>query len=152
MENITFPIFKSNMTSIFSGIKTCNGLDSYIINSHSYEIGSGTNRGDSIATDSIHEDASRRSSSNNNALGLFSSHWKIMKWFEQELDQWEVGEIPGQGFYWKEKPVCSVRDTDVDTMKERFAKLLLGEDITGGRKGLSTSLVLSNTITNLAGE
>lgn len=129
---------------------TYNGLDSCILNSHSYEIESGTNRRDSITTDSIHEDASRCSSSNNNALGSFSSHWKIMKWFEQELDQWEVGEIPAQGFYWKEKPVRSVGDTDVETMKERFAKLLLGEDITGGRKGLSTSLVLSNAITNLA--
>jgi hypothetical protein len=36
-------------------------------------------------------------------------------------------------------------------MKEKFAKLLLGEDITGGQSGLSTALALSNAITNLAG-
>lgn len=131
---------------------TYNGLDSCILNSHSYEIESVTSRGDGITTDSIHEDASRCSSSNNNALGSFSSHWKIMKWFGQELDQWEVREIPAQGFYAKEKPVCSVCDTDVESMKGRFAKLLLGEDITGGHKGLSSSLVLSNAITNLAGK
>ncbi|CAN1139325.1 Rop guanine nucleotide exchange factor 14 [Linum perenne] len=35
-------------------------------------------------------------------------------------------------------------------MKEKFAKLLLGEDITGGTKGLSTALALSNGITTLA--
>ncbi|PRQ57451.1 putative PRONE domain-containing protein [Rosa chinensis] len=40
--------------------------------------------------------------------------------------------------------------TDVEAMKEKFAKLLLGEDITGGYKGLSTALALSNAITNLA--
>lgn len=40
---------------------------------------------------------------------------------------------------------------DVDMMKERFAKLLLGEDMSGGGKGVSSALALSNAITNLAG-
>ncbi|XP_043723822.1 rho guanine nucleotide exchange factor 8-like [Telopea speciosissima] len=35
-------------------------------------------------------------------------------------------------------------------MKERFAKLLLGEDMSGGGKGVSSALALSNAITNLA--
>ncbi|CAI9758984.1 unnamed protein product [Fraxinus pennsylvanica] len=39
---------------------------------------------------------------------------------------------------------------DVDLMKERFAKLLLGEDTSGGGKGVSSALALSNAITNLA--
>lgn len=36
-------------------------------------------------------------------------------------------------------------------MKERFVKLLLGEDMTGRGKGVSSALALSNAITNLAG-
>ncbi|KAF5187132.1 Rop guanine nucleotide exchange factor [Thalictrum thalictroides] len=40
--------------------------------------------------------------------------------------------------------------SDVDMMKERFAKLLLGEDMSGGGKGVSSALSLSNAITNLA--
>lgn len=36
-------------------------------------------------------------------------------------------------------------------MKERFAKLLLGEDMSGGGKGVSSALALSNAFTNLAG-
>lgn len=36
-------------------------------------------------------------------------------------------------------------------MKERFAKLLLGEDMSGGRKGVCTALAISNAITNLSG-
>ncbi|XP_058114036.1 rho guanine nucleotide exchange factor 8-like [Magnolia sinica] len=40
--------------------------------------------------------------------------------------------------------------SDVDLMKERFAKLLLGEDMSGGGKGVSSALALSNAITNLA--
>lgn len=39
----------------------------------------------------------------------------------------------------------------MDLMKERFANLLLGEDISGGGKGVSSALALSNAITNLAG-
>ena len=37
-------------------------------------------------------------------------------------------------------------------MKERFAKLLLGEDMSGGGKGVCTALAISNAITNLSGE
>ncbi|KAJ0579358.1 putative PRONE domain, Rop guanine nucleotide exchange factor [Helianthus annuus] len=40
---------------------------------------------------------------------------------------------------------------DMEIMKERFAKLLLGEDMSGGGKGVSSALALSNAITNLAG-
>ncbi|KAL4279401.1 hypothetical protein GQ457_03G041640 [Hibiscus cannabinus] len=36
------------------------------------------------------------------------------------------------------------------TMKEKFSKLLLGEDMSGGGKGVSSALALSNAITNLA--
>ncbi|XP_058764199.1 rop guanine nucleotide exchange factor 3-like isoform X2 [Vicia villosa] len=38
---------------------------------------------------------------------------------------------------------------EVEMMKERFAKLLLGEDMSGGGKGVSTAVTISNAITNL---
>eukprot|EP01018_Ginkgo_biloba_P026197 Gb_04468 [translate_table: standard] len=40
--------------------------------------------------------------------------------------------------------------TDVELMTERFSKLLLGEDMSGGKKGVSSALALSNAITNLS--
>ncbi|OMO58163.1 Plant specific Rop nucleotide exchanger, PRONE [Corchorus olitorius] len=40
--------------------------------------------------------------------------------------------------------------SDTDQMRERFAKLLLGEDMSGGGKGVSSALALSNAVTNLA--
>ncbi|KAF5747210.1 hypothetical protein HS088_TW06G01391 [Tripterygium wilfordii] len=40
--------------------------------------------------------------------------------------------------------------TEIELMKERFAKLLLGEDMSGGGKGVCTALALSNAITNLS--
>lgn len=40
---------------------------------------------------------------------------------------------------------------EVEMMKERFAKLLLGEDMSGGGKGVCTALAISNAITNLSG-
>ncbi|XP_038995561.1 rop guanine nucleotide exchange factor 12-like [Hibiscus syriacus] len=39
---------------------------------------------------------------------------------------------------------------DMEQMKEKFAKLLLGEDMSGGGTGVSSALALSNAITNLA--
>ncbi|XP_071692539.1 rho guanine nucleotide exchange factor 8-like [Rutidosis leptorrhynchoides] len=41
-------------------------------------------------------------------------------------------------------------NTDIEQMKERFVRLLLGEDMTGHGNGVSTALALSNAITNLA--
>ncbi|GAB2291900.1 Rop guanine nucleotide exchange factor 1 [Dionaea muscipula] len=40
--------------------------------------------------------------------------------------------------------------SEIEMMKERFAKLLLGEDMSGGGKGVCTALAISNSITNLA--
>ncbi|KAK9127035.1 hypothetical protein Syun_015832 [Stephania yunnanensis] len=39
--------------------------------------------------------------------------------------------------------------SDVEMMKERFCKLLLGEDMSGSGKGVCTALAISNAITNL---
>lgn len=39
---------------------------------------------------------------------------------------------------------------ELDVMKEKFAKLLLGEDMSGTGKGVSSALALSNAVTNLA--
>ncbi|KAF8675733.1 hypothetical protein HU200_003994 [Digitaria exilis] len=51
-------------------------------------------------------------------------------------------------------PAKIVRDSgppsDLDFVKEKFAKLLLGEDMSGTGKGVSSALALSNAITNLA--
>jgi hypothetical protein len=40
---------------------------------------------------------------------------------------------------------------EVELMKERFAKLLLGDDMSGGAKGVCTAMAISNAITNLSG-
>lgn len=41
---------------------------------------------------------------------------------------------------------------DIELMKERFSKLLLGEDMSGCGKGVCTALAISNAITNLCGK
>lgn len=51
--------------------------------------------------------------------------------------------------FWYFVVLCVI--TEVELMKERFAKLLLGEDMSGGSKGVCTSLAISNAITNLSG-
>ncbi|MCD7468582.1 60S ribosomal protein L7 [Datura stramonium] len=114
-------------------ITTYDGLESCILNSQSYDNESANSRGDGVVTDSLYDDDSS-SSSSNNAFGSFSSHWTTSP----------------QHFCLKEKTGYTTQLSDVETMKEKFAKLLLGEDVTGGSKGVSTALALSNAITNLA--
>ncbi|KAH1094013.1 hypothetical protein GYH30_039654 [Glycine max] len=40
-------------------------------------------------------------------------------------------------------------ETELDMMRERFSKLLLGEDMSGVGKGVCTAVTISNSITNL---
>ncbi|KAJ0548718.1 putative PRONE domain, Rop guanine nucleotide exchange factor [Helianthus annuus] len=46
---------------------------------------------------------------------------------------------------------CDPSFEELKMMKERFAKLLLGEDMFGSGKGVSTAVTVSNAIKNLYG-
>ena len=41
--------------------------------------------------------------------------------------------------------------SEIEMMKDKFSKLLLGEDMSGGGKGVCSALAISNSITNLSG-
>lgn len=129
------------------GIMMYNGLESRIINSYSYDNESGTSRADGCPTGSFDEDA-LSCSSRKDAFGSFSSQL-LMKGEEHALCGWELSKSP-QHFYARDKTVYLPQFSDVEIMKERFAKLLLGEDISGGCSGHSTALALSNAVINLA--
>lgn len=133
---------------------TYDGLGS-ILGNHFFENESGTSKGDLCPTDSLDDDSS--CSSNKDLSGSISSKWTAMTKKddedEKQYDEWGVLESDHPRYNYLKGCPCSneVQLTDVETMKERFSKLLLGEDITGGRKGISTALALSNAITNLGG-
>ncbi|XP_068651218.1 rop guanine nucleotide exchange factor 14-like isoform X2 [Aristolochia californica] len=137
-------------------IVTYNGLESIesCILSRSYCDNESSDRsgGNGFPSDSMDEDASSCSSSKD-PFGSFSSHW-VMN--HKQEDDWQVSKNSPQRFhaYCKDKQTCNpllyLDEYDVESMKERFVKLLLGEDLSGGRRGLSTALSLSNAITNLA--
>jgi len=48
--------------------------------------------------------------------------------------------------------VCELKLPEMEMMKERFSKLLLGEDMSGSGKGVCTAFAISNAITNLCGQ
>uniref|UniRef100_A0A1J3C8V6 Rop guanine nucleotide exchange factor 1 n=1 Tax=Noccaea caerulescens TaxID=107243 RepID=A0A1J3C8V6_NOCCA len=59
--------------------------------------------------------------------------------------------IGGKDVVWDDKSEKQESDlSETEMMKERFAKLLLGEDMSGGGKGVCTALAISNAITNLS--
>ncbi|OVA18376.1 PRONE domain [Macleaya cordata] len=128
---------------------TYDGLESCILNSCNYDNESGTSGAEGCVTDSLDEDDSICSSSKD-VFGSFSSQWLVKKRDEHGTDEWEEVSRSPEHFYIKEKLNNTIQFADVETMKERFAKLLLGEDVTGGRKGLSTALALTNAITSLS--
>lgn len=131
-------------------IMTYNGLESCIQNANSYEDeSSSTSKGYGCPPDSPDEDISSCCSSNNPSSSFFSQ-WSMMKRDEHGLDEWEYSESP-KILTPNENPSYTINYSDVEVMKEKFAKLLLGEDTTGGRNGVSAALALSNAITNLAG-
>ncbi|XP_057764566.1 rho guanine nucleotide exchange factor 8-like [Salvia miltiorrhiza] len=61
-----------------------------------------------------------------------------------------VDQHNGSGEEMQIKNESAAEPSDMDLMKEKFSKLLLGEDMSGGGKGVSSALALSNAITNLA--
>lgn len=104
------------------------------------------------ATDSPDEDASSCSSSKDALGSSFSRCLSSSTQDEHLLDEWDTLNglhhfcINGKG------PITySIDVSDVEAMKEKFAQLLLGEDVSGGIKGISTALALSHAITGLAG-
>ncbi|GAA0175984.1 guanyl-nucleotide exchange factor [Lithospermum erythrorhizon] len=126
---------------------TYYGLESCMQDSHSYDNDSGTSREDICPTDSFCDDASSCSSSNN-VFGSVSSHYTPLK--RDNGGNYECDSSSPQHLFEKPKPAYESHSCDIDTMKEKFSKLLLGEDTTGGAKGVSTALALSNAITSLA--
>ncbi|KAG7569277.1 PRONE domain [Arabidopsis thaliana x Arabidopsis arenosa] len=125
---------------------TYDGLETCIINNQSLEEESGTSRGDEYPNDSLDNDAFSSCSSSKDVFESFSSKMLPRK---SCSDDWDF-KRSSIHLYGKEKPGYALCFSDVEAMKERFSKLFLGEDVTGGCNGVQTALALSNTITHLA--
>ncbi|KAJ8448353.1 hypothetical protein Cgig2_021981 [Carnegiea gigantea] len=120
-------------------IMTYDGLESYIQNFQSYS--------NTFASGCLDEEETNCSSSKY-AFGSFFSNW-TSKRDNEEADEWGSPASP-KDFGSRKKPAYTTKFSDVEAMKEKFAKLLLGEDVSGGRNGIGSALAISNAITNLA--
>ncbi|KAL6526757.1 Rop guanine nucleotide exchange factor 7 [Orobanche gracilis] len=115
---------------------------------------------DSPFDDSVTEsrDSSRWSSNSRSSSGISSP--VQLGWSTRNAWHFSENDVPDL----KSKPpfyVRSVEDdesrlakqgskaSELEMMKERFSKLLLGEDMSGSGKGVCPALTLSNAITNL---
>ncbi|KAL2902193.1 Rop guanine nucleotide exchange factor 14 [Bienertia sinuspersici] len=113
---------------------TYDGLESCIVNSQLYRNGSTISGDEVFPADSFNEEDTSCSSSKNAFGSFFSDCTK--KGNQEEIDEWSDPESP-EHFYAREKPAYTAEFSDVEAMKEKFAKLLLGEDVTGGCKGIT---------------
>ncbi|KAM0934037.1 putative PRONE domain, Rop guanine nucleotide exchange factor [Dioscorea sansibarensis] len=142
-------------------VVTYNGLESFILNSCSHDNISGNggmimSGADGCATtDSLDEDATSCSSSKDASGSSFSSQYLASSKKEEEEqpphDLDFLGSLDHVCPKGKAQPTAySLCISDGEVMKEKFAKLLLGEDVSGGTRGISTALALSNAIINLS--
>ncbi|CAD5195551.1 unnamed protein product [Musa acuminata subsp. malaccensis] len=136
-------------------VMTYNGLESCILNSCTYDdesAGDGTSgTNGSVVIDSPDEDASSCFSSKDALGSSFSSQCLPSSKQEHLLDELDnLNTLHHFCTKGKAPAAYSMEVSDVEVMKEKFAKLLLGEDVSGGAKGISTALGLSHAITNLA--
>ncbi|KAK4801845.1 hypothetical protein SAY86_000048 [Trapa natans] len=110
---------------------------------------SSSSSGFSAAATAVNDEPSRRISE------VSSSSTNSMSW-PLQLERMPILEPPdcssengAEEDDSKDKQRSTVSVSEVEMMKERFAKLLLGEDMSGSGNGVSTALAISNAITNL---
>ncbi|KFK42545.1 hypothetical protein AALP_AA1G008700 [Arabis alpina] len=75
-----------------------------------------------------------------------SDHWPVLTQSNSEISNCLTS------LETKQNQNLSIQETsepELETMKERFSKLLLGEDMSGSGKGVCTAVTISNAITNL---
>ncbi|KAG1371761.1 Rop guanine nucleotide exchange factor 5 [Cocos nucifera] len=102
----------------------------------------------SSETSSGEDSQSHISGSEESSKHSATSGWAMQSSVESHLDAKEQKTQQDDGGKDKLKPNVS----EIEMMKERFAKLLLGEDMSGSGKGVCTALAISNAITNLCGK
>ncbi|GMI69745.1 hypothetical protein HRI_000643800 [Hibiscus trionum] len=103
----------------------------------------------------VHEELHSHSSSEEE--DLYSPH--SINWHVQEIAETEDSTCSNFSED-RKKPPNPMNDrilekqsstiSEIELMKERFAKLLLGEDMSGSGNGVCTALAISNAITNLS--
>ncbi|RID61762.1 hypothetical protein BRARA_E00883 [Brassica rapa] len=129
---------------------TYDGLEACFNNNQSLQEESGRSRGDECLTDSLDDDAFSSCSSSKDTSESFSSKWLPKKNGKHISNEWDYERSPKHFYSKEERPGYTLCSSDVEAMKEKFSKLLLGGDLTGGRKGVQTALALSNSISHLA--
>ncbi|WZY92314.1 hypothetical protein YC2023_064643 [Brassica napus] len=130
----------------YDGLETCINKN----NNRSLQEESGRSRGNECLTDSLDDDAFSSCSSSKDTSESFSSKWLPKKNGKHISNEWDYERSPKHFYSKEERPVYTLCSSDVEAMKEKFSKLLLGGDLTGGRKGVQTALALSNAISHLA--
>uniref|UniRef100_M4CM84 PRONE domain-containing protein n=1 Tax=Brassica campestris TaxID=3711 RepID=M4CM84_BRACM len=129
---------------------TYDGLEACFNNNQSLQEESGRSRGNECLTDSLDDDAFSSCSSSKDTSESFSSKWLPKKNGKHISNEWDYERSPKHFYSKEERPGYTLCSSDVEAMKEKFSKLLLGGDLTGGRKGVQTALALSNAISHLA--
>lgn len=114
-----------------------------------FEFCTGTESGSEFTAESRQSSSSGSSSGIEKVKIVESSSPPLLGWPIRKASVSKSSNLSGGN---REKVKNKYEDSkvsEIELMKERFAKLLLGEDMSGSGKGVCTALAISNAITNL---
>ncbi|CAM0955240.1 unnamed protein product [Alopecurus aequalis] len=112
---------------------------------------------ETLTADSADEERCRGSSSSASSVAASTdSYCPPDEWQQVAIKTCVTDDAKAKSGPAEKKPPPAVdacadrhRAPELELMKERFSKLLLGEDMSGSGKGVCTALAISNAITNL---
>ncbi|XP_039012993.1 rop guanine nucleotide exchange factor 7-like [Hibiscus syriacus] len=177
LEARSFSVSKSVKSLCYKAIEPhgccLNGLDSLGFEEKKGEMGSSVEKNESFGDNGVQkgresssssdlltpettvheeEEHSHSSSEEEDLYSPPSIDWHVHEISETEgstcSDFSEDRKKPPMNDRMLEKQSSTI--SEIELMKERFAKLLLGEDMSGSGNGVSTALAISNAITNLS--
>lgn len=93
------------------------------------------------------------------SFAYYRTNSEVSGFSEPTTDEYSYLETPSPSWLLRKSPKLDRRglehvdhdpvELELETMKERFSKLLLGEDMSGSGKGVCTAVAISNAMTNL---
>ncbi|KAL5709377.1 Rop guanine nucleotide exchange factor 7 [Ranunculus cassubicifolius] len=119
----------------------------FFMDSTEEECGGKTSSSSSDVSTSINEEIGEQKGAEDSSVSSSPLGWPIGKSKVVKIEVSDVKDDDEKSQLEVEKQGSKV--SEIAMMKERFAKLLLGEDMSGCGKGVCTALAISNAITNL---
>lgn len=125
------------------------GFESFVASDSVSEYRDSSTSSSRLSSETLLDHATAKECSSPAPLGWPIRKAQLPKCYIYDVSGDEIKTTPLGDSNLKKQNMGSKVSVETEIMKERFAKLLLGEDMSGSGKGVCTALAISNAITNL---